>query len=490
MESRMRDVRRLSEGAPTRDLGAGERWGAHPAVLHLDIDAFFASVEQLRDPHLRGRPVVVGSGVAASASYEARAFGIRAGTPLHEVRRLCPRAVLLPGHAPTYRAFAGRVFSLAAELSPALELRLDDALIELTGTECLHGHLVRAAARLKRRILEETGLRVSMGLGTNRMIARMLTRLAKPDGFAWLRPGGEFAFVGRRPIEELPGVGPHRAAILREMGITRIEELRDLPTEHLRDLFGDQGVIFAARARGRETRAIDADELPHSIRRETSFDEPQTDAIALHAMLHYLLERAAGQARKLGAEPRALRVHLRWADGRGLARREAVDAPGSVTAPLFEQAERILANLQTRRVGIRNLGVELSGLRLARRAQLDLFEEAPESFSWQESARRQGAMTEEAPDAAPSRATGAGWQTRVAAEMDTAGETAACAGEMRERTWLPLGRQRQERLDAVVDRVREQFGFRSLVRGPSIELLDRLPADAYGFVLRTPCLTR
>jgi DNA polymerase IV len=172
-------------------LSAGPPWGPHPAVLHLDIDAFFASVEQLRQPALRGRPVIVGSGVVASASYEARAYGIRAGTALSDVRRLCPEAVILAGHAPTYRAFAERVFDLAAECAPDLETFLDDALVDLTGTERVNGHLVRAAARLRRRIAEETGLSVSMGLATNRTVARMVTRLAKPGGVAWLRPGGE-----------------------------------------------------------------------------------------------------------------------------------------------------------------------------------------------------------------------------------------------------------------------------------------------------------
>ncbi|MFH1143871.1 MAG: DNA polymerase IV, partial [Candidatus Eisenbacteria bacterium] len=354
-------------------LSAGPRWGSHPAVLHLDIDAFFASVEQLRNPTLRDRPVLVGSGVVASASYEARAFGIRAGTPLHEARRLCPAAVIMPGHAATYRAFAERVFSLAAELSPASETFLDDALIDLTGTERLHGHLGRACARLQRRVRDETGLSISMGLASNRMIARMITRLAKPGGFAWLRAGGEFAFVGRRPVEELPGIGPRRAGLLREMGITRISELRELSSTHLRDLFGDLGLVIAARARGHETRALHPAELPRSIRRETSFEEPQVETPALEGMLHYLLERAAAQARRLGAEPKGLRVHLRWADGEGAARQEALFDPATTTGALFERAEAMLQRLRTRRAGVRNLGVELSQLRLRRQGQLDLF---------------------------------------------------------------------------------------------------------------------
>jgi len=474
MESRMRDVRGLAVAvtpeppaggifragpsarppAQQRALSAGAPWGPHPAVLHLDIDAFFASVEQLRNPALRGRPVVVGAGVVASASYEARAFGIRAGTPLPEARRLCPEALLLPGHAQTYRAFAERIFSLAAELSPALETFLDDVLVELTGTEHLHGHLIRACARLQRRVREETGLSISLGLGSNRMVARMLTRLAKPGGFAWLRPGGEMAFVGRRPIEELPGVGPHRARLLRQMGIETIAQVRELSSVHLRDLFGDIGFALAARARGRETCALHPGELPRSIRRETSFEEPQTESAALEGMLHYLLERGAAQARRLDAEPRALRVHLRWADGESAGRRETLAGEAACTQALFARAQAILRGLRDRRTGVRNLGVELSQLRGRRRDQFDLFAEAEE-----ESASRALVACTDAPP-----------------RFSHAAEAGAAKS--------------QKQLDGVVDRVREQFGFRALVRGPSLALLEKLPSDTYGFVLRTPCLTR
>ncbi|MCK4414980.1 MAG: DNA polymerase IV, partial [Candidatus Eisenbacteria sp.] len=354
-------------------LSPGPHWGDHPAILHLDIDAFFASVEQLRHPALGNRPVAVGSGVVASASYEARACGVRAGTPLHEARRLCPDLVMLAGHAPTYRAFAEQVFALAAELSPNLETYLDDALVDLSGTERLHGHLVRAAARLQRRIRTETGLSVSLGLATNRMVARMVTRQAKPGGFAWLRPGGEFAFVGRRAVEELPGVGPRRAALLREMGIERSAEVRRLSHAQLRDLFGELGLAIAARARGRETRVLEARELPRSIRRETSFDEPQTDRVALEGMLHYLVERSAAQARRLAAEPGAVRVHLRWADGDRVSRGVRLVGGGAVTEKLFSSARLLLRSLRTRRAGIRNLGVELSSLQAPGELQIDLF---------------------------------------------------------------------------------------------------------------------
>jgi DNA polymerase IV len=234
--------------------------------------------------------------------------------------------------------------------------------------------------------------------------------------------------VARRAIEELPGIGPARAALLREMGVTRIAELRAFSPAQLRDLFGGMGLLIAERARGRETHAIAAAELPRTIRRETSFDEPEADVAKLEGMLHYLADRAAAQARRLGATPQGVRVHLRWADGGGVARAATLPGRGEVTEVLFHAGRAIFEGLLTRRQGVRNLGIEISRLRPGPGAQIALFEVAEQA--------------------------------------------------------------RAGRLDAVTDRLREQFGFRALVRGPSLELLGQLPSDAYGFVLRTPCLTR
>lgn len=443
MASRLGDVRGMTP-TPRRRLGAGAPWGAHPAILHLDIDAFFASIEQRLNPALGGRPVAVGTGVVASASYEARAFGIRAGTPLHEARRRCPALIVLPGHAPTYQAFARRIFEIAAEYGPQVEAFLDDAYVDLTGTERMHGHLIRAADALRRRVQADTGLTVSLGLATNRMTARMVTRLCKPDGFAWLRPGGEADFVAAQPLEDLPGIGRKRAAVLREMGLSRVADLRDLPAVRLRDLFGEMGLLLAARARGRDTRPVDAHEIPRSIRRETSFGDPVTERDELEGMLYYLVDRASTQARRLGVWPGRLGVHLRWADGAADRRARATrggaagESGGTAsTGALFAFGRDLLAQLLTRRMGLRSLGVDLYGLHASRSRQGSLFEPPPGDGA------------------------------------EAAGTAAA-----------------PERLDAAVDDVRRRFGFRALVRGRSLELLDRLPRDEHGFVLRTPCLTR
>ncbi len=487
MASRVDHVRGISENhnqLRPRRLGAGAPWGHSPAILHLDIDAFFASVEQKRNPRLEGQPVVVGTGVVASASYEARQRGVRAAMSLRDARRLCPTLVILPGHAPTYRAFAEQIFSLTAALSPAVETYLDDAYVDLTGTECLHGHLIRAADELRQRITKETGISVAMGLGSNRMVARMVTRLAKPGGLAWLRPGGEASFVASRPIEELLGVGRRRAALLREMGITRVGEMSELSPFQLRDLFGDMGLLLAARAQGRETRAVHKREVPETIRRETSFSEPATDITQLEGMLHYLTERATGQARKLGVDPGRVRVHLYWSDGKSSARAERVSGYGCVTDELFGMARAILHGIHDRRMGVRNIGVEISRLRLESSLQHSLFDDpafAPET------AARVIPLRPAAREVPATAATAAATAVMAA----TAATTVTVRDKKRNASRdVMRGTARQKKLDNTVDDIRSRFGFSSLLRGRSLELMKRVKMDKHGFVLRTPCLTR
>lgn len=470
MDGRIDHVRRVTPPPPPppppRRLSAGAPWGRGPAILHLDIDAFFASIEQQRNPRLQGRPVVVGTGVVASASYEARARGVKAAMSLRDAQRICPQLVVLPGQAAVYRAFSERIFGLAAELSPDVETYLDDAYIDLTGTECLHGHLIRAADGLRRRIQAETGLTVALGLASNRMVARMVTRLAKPGGLAWLRPGGEAQFVASRPIEDLLGIGHRRAALLREMGIQRVSDLLELTPYHLRDLFGDTGLLIAARARGRETKAVHAREVPKSIRRETSFDEAVTDTAELEGMLHYLAERATGQARKLGIEPRRLRVHIHWSDGKSSAQAERIAGSGCITERLYGSAREILRTIGDRRMGARNIGVELSNFRLTSRQQTSLFDDEDVLPTV---------------DVATNR-----YRQSAAAMADFSTARPQPAGVTESGRVLA----RQKRLDSTVDEIRERFGFTSLLRGRSLELMGRMKMDKNGFILRTPCLTR
>lgn len=399
-----------------------------PVILHADIDAFFASVEQRRDPRLRGRPVIVGTGVIASCSYEARRFGLRAGMVLAEAKHLCPQAVVLEGHAQVYRCFAGKVFAHCRDMAPAVETFLDEAYCDLTGTGRLHGDLLEAARRLKRTILESTGLTVTCGLGPNRMLAKLAGKAVKPDGLARVTAAGAEAFMRDLPVEQVAGVGHVRAKTLRSMNVRTAGELRVLPAGTLERLFGATGLLLHERCRGRDTAVVSEREVPLSISRETSFHRDTADLREIEGMLEYLAGRACRTARELGIRPRTVAVHLRYADGESAERARSLPQPSDADPVVLALALETLARLFTRRVALHQAGLALSNFVRAGAEQGALFEERE------------------------------------------AGRRAA--------------------LYRAFDGVRDSFGHGVIVSGRALHLKGRLDEDEHGFVLRTPSLTK
>lgn len=396
-------------------------------ILHLDIDAFFASVEQLKNPRLRGRPVIVGSGVIASCSYEARRFGCRAGMPLRQARRLCPQAAVLEGDQHAYRCFAEAVWDVARRWLPQIEIHLDDAYGDLSGTERLLGPPPEVGRRLKREVLDATGLRVTVGIGSNRMVARLASKDAKPDGLGVVPPGTEEDFVAGRPVEDLAGVGPVLGAKLREMNLERVRDLRALPAAVLEAMFGKPGLALYERCRGRDSRPVHARELPVSISRETSLRTPTCEPREVRAFLQYLAERAMRTVRAQGVEVRRVSAWVRHEDGvteeAGATLERFTDLDEDLLAALWGLLDRIFV----RRVNLTHLGVGLSRFRLAER-QGDLF--------------------------------------------------------------APPDRGRLERLHAAIDAIRDKYGHSAILAGPSIALLGTMHLGEDGFVLRTPSLTK
>ncbi len=398
------------------------------AVLHVDIDAFFAAVEQARDPRLAGRPVAVGNGVIASCSYEARRHGLVAGMRLAEARRRCPGLVVLDGYYPTYRSFAERIYDEVRAVTPCLDTYLDECYGDLAGTERLHGDLVARGARLKEAVRAATGVTVTVGLGPNRMLAKMAGKTAKPDGLAWVRAADAAAFLAGRPVGDLLGVGPAHRRTLEGLNVRTVDDLRRLPPDVLVALFGRLGHALYERARGRDTRAVAAREIPLSISRETAFAEATTDPEEIGGTLAYLLGRACRTARGLGVAARRLEVHLRYEDGVSAARAAALPAPSALDVDLFPRAAAMWRQIDERRVRLQLVGVALSRLAVPAGAQLDLV--------------------------------------------------------------APGGDDRDERLSEGLDGVRDRFGDGVVVSGRSLHLLRRLPRDRHGFVLRTPSLTK
>jgi DNA polymerase-4 len=398
-------------------------------VLHVDIDAFFAAIEQLRDPRLAGRPVIVGAGVIASCSYEARRFGLHAGMSLAEARRLCPAAVILEGHAQVYRCFAEDIFACCRDLSPAVETYLDEAYCEMTGTERLHGDLIEAARDLKRRIRERTGLTVTCGLGPNRMLAKLVGKTTRrPDGLARIEASEADDFLRERPIEQLAGVGRAHARTLRSMNLRTIGDLRAVPMDALQALFGVVGRLLHERCRGRDTAPVTAREVPQSISRETSFHRDTADRAEIEGMLEYLVGRACRTARELDLEARTVAVRLRYSDGEGSEQARSLAAPSDADPVVLGLALELLRRQFTRRVALHGVGLVLSRFAARVADQGDLFD------------------------------AGAAF--------------------------------RREALLQAFDRVRGAYGHGVLVSGRALTLKGRLAEDRHGFVLRTPSLTQ
>ena len=394
-----------------------------PAVMHVDVDAFFASVEQLRNPALRGRPVAVGSGVIASASYEARARGLHNGMPLHAARRLCPDLEVIEGRQEVYRCFTDALWAILRRHAPAQETLLDEAFCDFTGTEIPCPDLLEVGRRIRREVRDETGLAVTVGIGKNRMMSKIASKSAKPDGLRRIPPGTEDEVLPPLPIEKLPGMGPKTSALFRDMNVRTIGEFRAIPLEALQAMLGRAGAALYERARGNDTRAVHEGEIPKSISRETTLHEATADLADLDGMLSYLADRAMRAVRQLGLRAKTLRVSLRYSDWEG----EEGSAPVGPTAmdeDVLPAARRLLRDLYRRRVTLRHLGLALSGF-VPEDGQGDLFSDG-----------------------------------------------------------------RLRRLHEAVDRVRDKYGHGAIVAGRAIALLGKLPKDAYGYILRTPSLTK
>jgi DNA polymerase-4 len=396
-------------------------------IVHLDIDAFFASVEQILVPALRGRPVAVGSGCVASCNYRARRFGVRAGMSLAEARERCPDLAVQKGSYPVYRCFAARVWDLCREVAPAVDTYLDDAYMDMSGTEKLYPNLPGRVGDLRERVRAETGLTATAGIGPNRMIARLAGKSAKPDGLRLVAPGDVEDFIAARPVGDIPGVGRRTGELLGRINVRSVRELRRLPRRTLVDLCGRNGAVLYERARGRDTRAVSKREVPSTISRETTFHAETADPAEVRAMLHYLVERAVRGARALGVVASRAGLRLRYGDFQGEEATRRLPRPTDLEKDVFAAATALLERLWTRRVALRLVGVTLSGLSLKHAEQFDLFEPPDE---------------------------------RAAA------------------------------LAAAVDEVRARFGFSAITAGPSLDLLGKLRRETDGYVLRTPCLTK
>ncbi|MEV1007098.1 DNA polymerase IV [Streptomyces sp. NPDC049881] len=394
-----------------------------PTILHLDMDAFYASVEQAAKPSLRGKPVVVGGlgprGVVATASYEARRSGVHSAMPTAQARRLTPNAAFLVPRFAVYRAVSERVMALLGELSPLVEpLSLDEAFVDLAagGTAATAAEARAAGEELRGRILAHTGLTGSVGLAGSKMLAKIASEQAKPDGLLLIEPGTERELLAPMPVRTLPGVGPATAETLRRAGLHTVGEAAEAGEAELLRLLGKaHGHGLFAMARGRDDRPVVAERDAKSVSVEDTFDTDVTDRARVRYEVARLAGRCVERLRAAGRSGRTVVLKVRRYDFTTLTRSETLRGPTDDPAVVREAAARLLEGVDTTE-GVRLLGVGVTGL--AGFTQEDLFAQAVR-----------------APDGGDAAAVWAPPEgvPRDGAAAGPPGE----AGTPRERRWLP-----------------------------------------------------
>jgi len=352
-------------------------------IFHVDMDAFFVSVEELFDPSLKGKPVVVGGrpdqrGVVAAASYAARKFGVRSAMPLRTAYRLCPTAIFLDGHPRRYREYSEQVHRILTRFAPAVEMAsIDEAYLDLTGAGRLYGAPLRAAHELHETIRRETGLNCSIGVATSRMVAKVCSGQAKPNGILWVLPGCEVRFLAPLDVRKIPGVGKVTAERLREMGVRKVGDLARLDEELLRERFGKWGLALAGKARGEDAGAwfdgeIGVAEPPKSISHEHTFDEDVSDAQVLEATLVKLTEMVARRLRGHRLYARTLQVKIRYSDFSTITRAKTLSRATRVDAEMLPVITELFRR-DWKRKPVRLLGVYAQSL-TSSAGQLSLLE--------------------------------------------------------------------------------------------------------------------
>ena len=402
-------------------------------LVHIDIDAFFAAVEVLLNPSLKGKPVIVGGlpherGVASTCSYEARKYGVHSGMNLRNAYKLCPQGIFVRGSYQVYQAFSDKFFSILHEYTPDVEdASLDEAYLDLTRCRHLYPSFSRTARRIKERVERETGLKVSVGVGPNKILAKLATKRAKPAGFFEVEPGREEEFLRDLGIESLPGIGPKSQVILRMLNIQKIGDLWGLPRTTLHSIFGLGGDDIYLQSRGIDSRPVVTSAIPKSVSRETTFLEDLWDRRLLLAHLAYLCDRLTLALRQGHYYAHIIEVKARYSDFKTEGRRRLLITPRQEMGDVYKIAEELFLELYSgSRLSLRLVGVKASDLVRAR--PLSLFE--PYS-------------------------------------------------------------DRQERLGAAVDQVREKYGFGSVLtmREKMLEAIYQFEKKR-GFVLKTASLTR
>jgi DNA polymerase-4 len=402
-------------------------------IIHIDLDAFFVSVEQVLNPDLLGKPVVVGvkkdeRGVIAAASYEAREYGLHSGMPLRTASRLCPQAIFIEGNFNRYRDASRQFMAILTDFTPFIEPGgLDEAYLDVTGFESLHGSIREMALAMKRRIKDEIGLNASVGISSCKVVSKVASDYSKPDGLIEVKKGEERSFLAPLPISRLPGVGRKTEKFLQSAGIKTVGELAALSPDVLKKHLGIWGENLHRLANGIDDRKVEPPGTAKSISRETTFSKDLRDRSVLKATLRYLSERVGADLRSRIRQARCVTVKLRYADFTTLTRSKTFTQATDSDSEIYSTGEKLLDKaLSAGKQPVRLIGIGVSNL----------------------------------------------------SEM---------GGQL---SMMESTSQRQTQLDKAIDRIRMKYGFTAIQTGRTLLLKDLYPQTEKGYKLHTPGLSR
>jgi len=358
---------------------------ARRTIIHIDLDSFFVSVEQVLNPELKGKPVVVGGkpdrrGVVSTASYEARAFGLHSGMPLVTAARLCPEAMFIEGNYARYREFSQKFMAILNDFSPFIEpAGIDEAYLDVTGFESIHGSIRQMSATMKRRIHNELGLSASIGIASCKVVAKVASDLSKPDGLIEVVTGKELDFLSPLPVDKLPGVGKHAMKVMKSLGIHTIGGLSRMPSHTLKSRLGTAGEMLHRFANGIDDRNVLPPGEAKSISRETTFGEDTRDCVFLEATLWTQSEKVGADLRKRDKQAKCVTLKLRYADFSTITRSHALRGSVDTDRAIFETGIGLLE---------RALAMDIQAVRLIGIGVSNLVEESQQASLFAPSARK------------------------------------------------------------------------------------------------------
>jgi len=338
-------------------------------IIHIDMDAFYASVEQRDNPGLKGKPVIVGGepekrGVVSAASYEARVWGVHSAMPTAQARKLCPQGIFLPVRMERYREVSGQIYEILSDYTPLVEsLSLDESFLDVTGSEKLFGPALEMAKEIKKRIYETTGLTASAGIAPNKFLAKIASDLKKPDGLVEIKTEEVQEFLRDLPISKLWGVGKSTEEVLKEMGILRVGQLATYPVELIERKLGKFGLALVALARGDDDRPVMPQSEPKSISQEETFTPDLREREAMEKILLDQSEQVGWELRKQMLKGYTIQLKVRYPDFSLVTRSVTLPSPTDQGIEIYQAAIKLLDKTEVQRKRARLLGVGISNLR-------------------------------------------------------------------------------------------------------------------------------